>query len=192
MALFCDLLDPRHAWGKRYSLITLLNLVFLAKMSGMDSPSAIADWCQAHREELVKRLHLRYGRMPGHRTIRRLFADGIDEETFEQRMRDYTAQQRGEVADSGLRVMDGKKDRGTILPGETQGEATMAAYDPERRRNQTLPRRQSWFGSFSTHFSPPKTLKKPWARSNPLVITHKSNLRKEKDAKKQMTRLRPR
>ncbi len=49
IAVFYDLLDPRHARGKRYSLATLLTLVFLAKLSGMDSPSAIADWCQAHR-----------------------------------------------------------------------------------------------------------------------------------------------
>ncbi len=31
-----------------------------------------------------------------------------------------------------MRVIDGKKERGTIPPGETQGEATMAVYDPER------------------------------------------------------------
>lgn len=60
IAIFYDLLDPRHARGKRYSLATLLALVFLAKLSGMDSPSAIADWCQAHRAELVELLHLTY------------------------------------------------------------------------------------------------------------------------------------
>jgi predicted transposase YbfD/YdcC len=133
MAFFYDLLDPRHARGKRYSLVTLLTLVFLAKLSGMDSPSAIADWCQAHRAELVERLHLRYAGMPGHSTFRRLFAEVIDEDRFEQRLRSYTAQQRGDPADSCLRVIDGKKERGTIPPGETQGEATMAVYDPERQ-----------------------------------------------------------
>jgi predicted transposase YbfD/YdcC len=132
MAFFYDLLDPRHARGKRYSLVTLLSLVFMAKMSGMDSPSAIADWCQAHREALVERLHLQYPGMPGHSTIRRLFADVIDEEAFEQRMRAYNAQQRGEAEGSGLLSLDGKKERGTIAPGETQGEATIAVYDPER------------------------------------------------------------
>lgn len=132
MAFFSDLLDPRHARGKRYCLVTLLTLVFLAKLSGMDSPSAIADWGRAHAKELVKRLHLTYSGMPGHSTIRRLFDTTIDEEDFEQRMRAYTAQQRGETGGSGVVSLDGKKERGTIPPGETQGEATLAVYDPER------------------------------------------------------------
>jgi predicted transposase YbfD/YdcC len=132
IAFFYDLLDPRHARGKRYSLVTLVTLVFLAKMSGMDSPSAIADWCRAHREELVERLHLTYPGMPGHSTIRRLFETTMAEEDFEQRMRAYNAQQRGEAEENNLLALDGKKERGTILPGETQGEATMAIYDPER------------------------------------------------------------
>lgn len=133
IAYFYDLLDPRHARGKRYNLSTLLTLVFLAKLSGMDSPSAIADWGRAHAAELVALLHLRYGGMPGHSTYRRLFADIIDEDAFEQRMRAYTAQQRGDAPESCLRAIDGKKQRGTISPGETQGEATMAVYDPERQ-----------------------------------------------------------
>lgn len=132
MAFFYDLLDPRHARGKRYSLVTLLSLVFLAKLSGMDSPSAIADWCRAHAVELVERLYLSYPGMPGHSTFRRLFGEVIAEETFEQRMRAYNAEQRGEPAESDLRVIDGKRERGTNPPGETQGEATMAVYDPER------------------------------------------------------------
>src|SRR5512145_1651847 len=126
IAVFYHLLDPRHARGKRYSLATLLTLVFLAKLSGMDSPSAIADWCQARREELVELLHLRYPGIPGHSTFRRLFGEVISEEDFEQRMRDYIAQQRGGPADSPLRVIDGKKERGTAPPGETQSQATMA------------------------------------------------------------------
>jgi predicted transposase YbfD/YdcC len=101
-------------------------------LSGMDSPSAIADWCRAHRAELVERLHLTYPEMPGHSTIRRLFDTTINEEDFEQRMRAYNAQQRGEAGGSGLLSLDGKKERGTIPPGESQGEATMAVYDPER------------------------------------------------------------
>lgn len=132
MAFFYDLLDPRHARGKRYSLVTLLTLIFLAKLSGMDSPSAIADWCQGHMAELVALLHLWYPKLPKHNTFRRLFGEVIDEEAFEQRMREYTALRRGAPEASGLLALDGKKERGTLLPGETQGEATMAVYDPER------------------------------------------------------------
>ncbi len=131
MAYFPELKDRRKARGKRYQLVTLLVLIFLAKLSGMDSPSAIADWCQAHRAELVDLLP--YPKMPSHHTIRRVFADMLDEEDFEQRMQEYTADQRKGQAKSRLRVIDGKRERGTIPPGETQGEATMACYDPERQ-----------------------------------------------------------
>jgi predicted transposase YbfD/YdcC len=61
-----------------------------------------------------------------------LFDTVLDEEAFEARMQRYTAQQRERQADTHLRVMDGKRLRGTLPPGETQGEATMALYDPER------------------------------------------------------------
>jgi predicted transposase YbfD/YdcC len=134
MAFFYELVDPRQARGKRYHLVTLVVLIFLAKLSGMDSPSAIADWCQARREALVALLHLQYPRLPSHHTIRRLFADILDEEAFEQYMRDYGASQRGEPSEPGVRVIDGKKQHGTMPPGESQGEATLAVYDPEQQQ----------------------------------------------------------
>jgi predicted transposase YbfD/YdcC len=134
MAYFYQLVDPRKARGKRYQLVTLLVLIFLAKLSGMDGPSAIADGCQAHREELVNLLHLGYPKMPSHHTIRRFFADILDEEAFEQGMREYGAQQRGEPSEPGVLAMDGKKEHGTMPPGESQGEATLAVYDPEQEQ----------------------------------------------------------
>jgi predicted transposase YbfD/YdcC len=130
---FHRLADPRKARGKRYRLVTLLVLIFLAKLSGMDHPSAIADWCQARKEVLVTLLRLSYPEMPSHSTIRRVFANVLDEAVFEEHMRAYNAQQRGEQPEANLRVIDGKKQRGTIPAGETQGEATMAVYDPERQ-----------------------------------------------------------
>lgn len=78
IANFQDVLDRRKARGKRYSLVTLLVLVFLAKLSGMDNPSAIADWCQAPTKVLAELLHLSYPKLPSHSTIRRLFAKTID------------------------------------------------------------------------------------------------------------------
>lgn len=131
MAFLLEISDPRCARGKRYALITLLTLIFLAKLSGADTPSAIADWCQGHRAELVALLHLHYGKMPSHHTIRRVFAEIIDEETFEQKMREYRERQRIGQAEPRLVAVDGKKERGTIPPGESQGEATVAVYDPE-------------------------------------------------------------
>jgi len=129
-----ELVDPRKARGKRYHLVTLLILVFLAKLSGMDGPSAIADWCQVRCEALVSLLHLSYPQMPSHHTFRRLFADVLEEEAFEQRMRAYGAHQRGELSGAGLLAIDGKKERGTMPPGESQSEVTLAVYDPEQEQ----------------------------------------------------------
>ncbi len=131
MDYLAQISDPRHARGKRYELLTLLTLIFLAKLSGADSPSAIADWCQARREVLVALLHLSYAKMPSHHTLRRVFAEIIDEARFEQLMREYGERQRAGQAAARLLAMDGKKEHGTMPVGESQGEATIAVYDPE-------------------------------------------------------------
>jgi len=72
--------DPRKAKGKRYSLVTLLVLIFLAKLSKQDTPIEIADWAKNHAEELVKLLNLRHSWMPHHNTYRRVFQEIISEE----------------------------------------------------------------------------------------------------------------
>ena len=41
---FQGMSDPRKAKGKQYSLLTLLVLIFLGKLSGKDKPVEIADW----------------------------------------------------------------------------------------------------------------------------------------------------
>jgi predicted transposase YbfD/YdcC len=69
--------------------------------------------------------------MPSHHTIRRLFADILDEDDFEHQMRAYRERQRAGQAERRLLAVDGKRERGTIPPGESQGEATVAVYDPE-------------------------------------------------------------
>ena len=43
--------DPRKAKGKRYTLISLLILMLLAKLAGEDKPSGMAEWIE-HRKEL--------------------------------------------------------------------------------------------------------------------------------------------
>ena len=42
--------DPRKAKGKRYTLVSLLMLILLAKLCGEDTPSGITEWV-AHRIE---------------------------------------------------------------------------------------------------------------------------------------------
>ena len=61
---FQRLSDPRKAKGKRYSLLTLLVVIFLAKLSGQDKPGEIADWAKNHADALVGLLQLRQARMP--------------------------------------------------------------------------------------------------------------------------------
>ena len=63
---FQGLSDPRKAKGKRYSLLTLLVVIFLAKLSGHASrkPGEIADWAKNHADTLVELLQLRQSRMP--------------------------------------------------------------------------------------------------------------------------------
>ena len=61
---FQRLSDPRKAKGKRYSLLTLLVVIFLAKLSGQDRPGEIADWAKNHAETLVGLLQLRQAWMP--------------------------------------------------------------------------------------------------------------------------------
>lgn len=129
---FMAMKDPRKDRGKRYNLETLLVLIFLAKMSGADSPSAIAEWNKERQAEVIKWLHLSYERMPHHNTYRRVFADVIDEEQFEQEVRKYRIEQQGED-EIHILLFDGKRERGTIIPGESQGEAFLAVYAPEQQ-----------------------------------------------------------
>jgi hypothetical protein len=65
--------DPRGAKGKRYSLVMLLVVIFLAKLVGKDKPDEIADWAKNHAEVLAQLLGLKRVWMPSHSTIRRVF-----------------------------------------------------------------------------------------------------------------------
>jgi hypothetical protein len=67
---FERLSDPRKAKGKRYQLVNLLVIIFLAKLCGRDRPLEIADWAKNHASELVELLKLKRLWMPHHNTIR--------------------------------------------------------------------------------------------------------------------------
>jgi hypothetical protein len=77
-------------------------------------------------------LHLTYPKLPHHNTYRRVFAKVVDEDGFEKIAREYSQAQIGEV-EIKLLAFDGKRERGTIPPGETQGEALMAVYAPDQQ-----------------------------------------------------------
>ena len=90
--LFHQMEDPRKAKGKRYSLVTLLVLIFLAKLCHQDTPVEIADWAKNHADELVKLLKLKRDWMPHHNTYRRVFQDVISETEFKELMESYHRQ----------------------------------------------------------------------------------------------------
>jgi predicted transposase YbfD/YdcC len=129
---FNQMVDPRKDRGKRYRLVVLMIFIFLAKMGLADTPSAIADWVKARREQMIELLGLSYPKMPHHSTYRRVFEKIVDEETFEELARRYQARPGGRI-ESEVLAFDGKRERGTIPPGESQGEAFLAVYAPDQQ-----------------------------------------------------------
>lgn len=124
--------DPRKAKGKRYSLVTLLVLIFLAKLCNQDTPVAIADWAKNHAEELAKLMKLPRSWMPHHNTYRRVFAEIISEIEFEQLMQKYHQQWTAETGDT--LAIDGKTLRGTRIADREGGDHVLSVYDGQSQR----------------------------------------------------------
>ena len=129
---FQQMTDPRKSKGKQYSLLTLLSLIFLAKLSGKDNPVEIADWAKNKTEELVQLLGLKHSRMPHHNTIRRVFHKIVDEEEFEQLMKEY--HQRETENDGEVLSMDGKALRGTRIAGHERSDYVLSVYDGQTQQ----------------------------------------------------------
>lgn len=127
---FEQISDPRKPQGKRYRLIDLLVLIFLAKLSGQDKPLEIADWAKNHADELMIILKLKRNWMPHHNTYRRVFQDVISEAEFKAMMESYHQQEEsGEVLG-----MDGKALRGTRIPGQERSDYVLSIYDGQNQR----------------------------------------------------------
>src|SRR2546427_2742063 len=121
--------DARRPRGKRYPLPLVLVLLVLAKLSGEDRPSGIADWV-AHRHWVLQQaLGLTWARMPHHNTFRRVLAGAVDPAELDAAVGAFFRQQPG-VGRSVLVSIDGKTVRGTIPPSATRGEHLLAAYLP--------------------------------------------------------------
>ena len=128
-AYFQRVFDARSRRGVRYSLATLLVVIYLAKLSGEDRPTGIADWGKARSEEIVKGLHLSYQRMPHANTIRWVLREVIDPLQFQQLSNAYL--QLHSQAETEQIALDGKTMRGTIPYGETRGEHLISGYSIE-------------------------------------------------------------
>ena len=124
--------DPRKAKGKQYSLVMLLVLIFLAKLSGKDKPVEIADWAKNHGQELMQLLKLKRDWMPHHNTYRRVFQEIISEEEFECLMKEYHQQET--EADGEVLAMDGKALRGTRIVGQERGNYVLSLYDGQTQQ----------------------------------------------------------
>ena len=133
----CKLTDVRKAKGKIYSLDTLLMLIVtleerraLAKLCGVDSPYAMADWAKNHQMQLVELLQLKWEKMPSHHTIRRIIGRVVYEEEVERFVAAYNAWgEHGEVY-----ALDGKAIRGMRKKDEEGSEYLLSLYDVEQRK----------------------------------------------------------
>jgi predicted transposase YbfD/YdcC len=124
---FHQISDPRHPKGKQYSLVTLLVVIFLAKLVGKDKPDEIADWAKNQAEELAELLGLKYHRMPSHSTIRRVFHTILEETEFDRMAQAYNQQEH--TGTGKILSMDGKALRGTRVVGQERSDQVLSLYD---------------------------------------------------------------
>lgn len=126
---FQEVPDKRKAKGKRYALATILIGMFLAKLCGEDKPSGIAEWVRLREQWITRMLGLKRERMPHHNTYRRILAEGIDEEEFEDLAREHF-KHSGEAGYDVVASMDGKIARGTVDIEASDGLCLLAIYLP--------------------------------------------------------------
>jgi len=119
------LTDIRKARGKRYSLTTLLMVVLLAKLSGSNSPTEIAEWGIHHQGEVEALLRIKPKRMPERSTYRRILAYKVYETEIERMVAEYNQSgKRGEVC-----ALDGKALLGMLKREDGTSEYALSVYD---------------------------------------------------------------
>jgi DDE_Tnp_1-associated len=122
--------DVRGARGKQYSLVTIMMLILLAKLSGQDKPMEIADWAKNNQARLVELLKLEKNKMPDHNTYRRILAHKVYTEEIERLVGEYNQfGKHGQVY-----AMDGKAMRGKQKKDETGAEYLLSIYDVEQSK----------------------------------------------------------
>ncbi len=129
LSYLAKLKDTRKARGIRYSLVTILLLIILAKLCGEDTPYGIAEWAQLRSEWLIELLHLKHKRLPHHSTYRRILAEVVDSAALDKTIGDYLEQLPREKQDVVISI-DGKTVRGTITAEDPFGLHLLAAYFP--------------------------------------------------------------
>jgi predicted transposase YbfD/YdcC len=128
-AAFERLVDRRHARGKRYRLAFVLVMVMLAKLSGEDQLSGIAEWVQLRGALLREALGLPHPKLLCHNTYRRVLREAVDVTQLQAVVSAFLTQGR-QTGESLLIAIDGKTLRGSIPQGQTRGVHLLAAYLP--------------------------------------------------------------
>jgi len=123
------LTDSRCARGKRYSLVTVLVFLVLAKLAGQDRLYGISQWIRYRKKSLAEIFHLKKLRAPCANTYKNILEQAIDIEEFEWVVREFFASQP-KAGQSMVISLDGKTLRGTISAGQTRGQHLLAAYLP--------------------------------------------------------------
>jgi predicted transposase YbfD/YdcC len=119
--------DKRDARGLRYSLVTVLVLIVLAKLAGEDRPNGIAEWVKHRAAFLAEALHWKKVVAPHRSTYSRILGWAVDVAEFERTVSAFFAAQP-KAGRSIVVALDGKTLRGSILAGETHGLHLLAAY----------------------------------------------------------------
>ena len=122
--------DRRQRRGRRYALPLVLLLIVLAKLSGEDRPSGIADWVKHRRAQLAQALGTGLARAPHHNTYRRVLAGAVAPGEVEAAVSAFF-RDLPQVGASVLVSIDGKTVRGTIDAEDPQGAHLLVAYLPQ-------------------------------------------------------------
>ena len=121
------LADLRKARGKRYSLVTILMIVLLAKLSGANSPTEIAEWGMHHQQEVKTILKIKLKRMPERSTYRRVLAYKVYETEVERMVGEYNQAGKG----GAVYALDGKALLGMPKREDGTPEYALSVYDVE-------------------------------------------------------------
>ncbi len=121
--------DARQPQGLRYSLVSILLCVVLAKLAGEDRLTGICEWVRHRTPLLAEALHWKKVRAPCLNTYRRILGELIDLAELEQIVHDFFATQPN-AGQSVVIALDGKTVRGTITTAHPHGLHQLAAYLP--------------------------------------------------------------
>lgn len=116
LAALCQVPDPRHKKGQRFSWPFLLSLILAAVASDQHDAHAIAHWVSLHATELREHLQPPRPEMPSESTLKRVLRQ-ISVEALERQVSRFTQAQVAPTARLRGVAVDGKELRGVRAHG---------------------------------------------------------------------------